>query len=508
MARWFLLLILLLTAFPAHASAQEGGDWTLPYRAAMLPDHVGDMAHFEQAPRYEITMTLHVTSTSATLTGQQTVTYTNRASAALTEIVFRLYPNLPSYGGQMDVSHIQVDGTAARPKLDATRSVLSIALPTPLEPGLSVTLDMEFSIEIQEGHDPLYAQFSYVDGVLALPNAYPVLSVYEETSGGWWRVTEHPQGDAVYSETAFYQVTLTAPEKLVIASSGSEVEMVENGDGSTTHHLIAPLMRDFYIAASDKYYVVMGEQDGITVSVYYYNDQEGASEAAAAGLQMTQDAVRIYNATFGPYPFSELDVVETPTTAGGIEYPGVFVVAANTWDEEQSFFEFVIAHEAAHEWWYSLVGNDQTLDPWMDEALAQYAVAVYIRDLEGADAYDAALEFYAEQYVAYISNGGEDTVIGLPVSAYNGSQYYYMVYEKGPLFYVALDDLYGYEMVIRMLQVYFEEYRYEITETDDMLASFEATLGQDLDSFFEEWVGAGPVGRYPSPPFRPLFGSL
>jgi len=490
MYRWFLLVILLLAVRPTHTYAQDGVDWT----AALLPDHVGDMANFEQAPHYEIELQLDVKRTSATITGQQTVTYTNRTAVKLTEIVFRLYPNLESYGGKMDVAHIQVDGGAASSKLDDTRSIMTVTLPNALEPGQSTTLGMEFSIELQEGCDPLYAQFSYVDGVLALPNAYPVLSVYEESSGGWWKVTEHPQGDAVYSETAFYEVTLTAPEKLVIASSGSEVETVENGDGSRTYHIVAPLMRDFYLAASEKYYVVMGEQDGVTIRMYYYNDQEGASEAAAAGLQMTQDAVRIYNAAFGAYPFSELDVVETPTTAGGIEYPGVFVVAASTWDEELSFFEFLIAHEAAHEWWYSLVGNDQTLDPWMDEALAQYAVAVYIRDLEGAEAYDAALEFYAEQYVAYISNGGEDAVIGLPVSAYNGSQYYYMVYEKGPLFYVALDDLYGYETVIRMLQVYFEEYRYEIAETDDMLASFEATLGQDLDSFFEEWVGAGPVG--------------
>ncbi len=83
-----------------------------------------------------------------------------------------------------------------------------------------------------------YASFpeAYLDGVLALPNAYPVLSVYEPGSG-WWQVTDHPQGDAVYSETAFYAVSVTAPSDLILAASGSEVDLSANDDGTLTQNL-------------------------------------------------------------------------------------------------------------------------------------------------------------------------------------------------------------------------------------------------------------------------------
>jgi aminopeptidase N len=39
-------------------------------------------------------------------------------------------------------------------------------------------------------------------------------------------------------------------------------------------------------------------------------------------------------------------------------------------------------HEAAHQWFYSTVGNDQARDPWLDEALASYAEFVQVGSLE------------------------------------------------------------------------------------------------------------------------------
>jgi aminopeptidase N len=475
-------------AWPGVVQAQEPDDWTAPYCPALLPDFVGDMAAHADAPRYLIDLNLDITPDQATLTGHQMVVYTNRTpGTSLDQVVFRLYPNLETYGGDMQVSHVNVDGVAVEPGLDETRSVLKVVLPTPLEPGAGVTLDMDFTITVYEGRERMYSQFSYLAGVLALPNAYPMLSVYEP-SQGWWQVTDHPQGDAVYSETAFYMVNVTAPPTLILAASGSEVEMIANADGTLTHRYVAPLMRDFALMASQNYVTLIGEQDGVTITLYYDPEFPESEAGARAGLQMTQDTVRIYNATYGRYPFTELDVVQTPTGAGGIEYPGLFVVASNIWDKDEAFFEFVIAHEAAHQWWYSLVGNDQTLDPWMDEALAQYSVAIYIRDLEGKEAYQAALDSYRTQYNGYISTNA-DQVIGQPVTAYPEDAYFYFVYQKGPLFYAALDETYGYENVVRMLQDYLAAYRYEVAEPDDLLNSFESTLGEDLDAIFEEWIG-------------------
>ena len=44
------------------------------------------------------------------LVGQQKVTVPNHTGQALGELVFRLYPNLPQFGGRMMVTSVQVDG--------------------------------------------------------------------------------------------------------------------------------------------------------------------------------------------------------------------------------------------------------------------------------------------------------------------------------------------------------------------------------------------------------------
>jgi aminopeptidase N len=488
------LLIVVMVSLLGVGQAGMQGDWSTPYLPALLPAFQGDMVEYAAAPRYTIDMTLTTTEQQADISGHQRVVYTNRLNdIALDTIVFRLYPNLESYGGQMAVSNVTVNETAVEPEQDDTGSVLTVPLPTPLNAGESATVDMDFSITIRADQLHLYGQFSYLDGVLALPNAYPVLSVYE-VDGGWWDVTDHPHGDAVYSETAFYTVTITAPDDLILATSGSEIDMVANSDSTITHSYVAPLMRDFAIMGSTHFVSLSNIQDGVAVTMYYDPNLSEASANAQAGLQMAMDSVRIYDGTFGQYPFAELDFVQTPTTAGGIEYPGLIVVAESAWDRNDEFFEFVIVHEAAHQWWYSLVGNDQTLDPWMDEALAQYSTAIYIGAQEGNNGYDGAISSFDQLYQDYIAQHG-DQVIGLPASGYlDDAAYFYLVYQKGPAFFGALATEYGYDTVQMMLRAYFEQYRYQIAEPEDMLDCFETTSGLDLNPIFDEWVGPMPVG--------------
>lgn len=474
------------------ARAQHPDDWTAPYVPALLPAYVGEMAAHADAPRYVIELALALTPEEATLTGAQTVRYTNRASVPLESVVFRLYPNLESYGGSMAVPAVRVGEQPVRATLDATLSVLTVPLPAPLEPGASVRLAMDFTATVTAGTVRHYAQYSYLDGVLALPNAYPVLSVCGP-GGAWWDETDHPDGDAVFSETAFYTVRLTAPADLIVAASGSEVDLAFNADGTLTHHYVAPLMRDFALFASLDYVGLAGEQDGTRINVYYDPAYPAALDTARAALTITQNAVRVYNATFGRYPFAELDVLQTPTNAGGIEYPGVFVIGVDVWNQADEFFKFVIAHEAAHQWWYSLVGNDQARHPWVDEALAQYSVALYIRDLEGEAAYYAALEAFRAAYEGYHATH-QDQPLTLPVAAYPGPAYFYMIYQKGPLFYAALDDVFGTERVTGALAELLAAHRYGIVTPPDVLAGLEASLETDLDGLYERWVGPVPVG--------------
>ena len=120
----------------------------------------------------------------------------------------------------------------------------------------------------------------------------------------------------------------------------------------------------------------------MTVNSYFLpGDEEGGRKA----LDWAAEALTIYQREFGAYPYRELDIVETATTAGGIEYPGLVVVASRLYSDpkRQTFFESATVHEVAHQWWYNVVGNDQVNHPWLDEALTQYATYRYFQGAYG-----------------------------------------------------------------------------------------------------------------------------
>ena len=193
-------VLALLAVVPAvHAQGGDQADWTALYRPALLPGFVGDMARHASAPRYDLDLTIAPGETETHVTGEARITVTNRHAAPLDTLVFRLYPNLPSYGGEMDVRAVTVDGAPVEPGLDDTRSVLTVPLPEPLMPGAAVRAGITYTITVLHDSFRLYGQFGYLDGVLALPNAYPMLAVYQPGEG-WWQVTAHPQGDVVFSE--------------------------------------------------------------------------------------------------------------------------------------------------------------------------------------------------------------------------------------------------------------------------------------------------------------------
>ncbi|WP_119070715.1 M1 family metallopeptidase [Aggregatilinea lenta] len=490
--------LLVCAPRPAHGQGGDAADWTADFRPAMRPAAQGDMLAHSTAPRYTIALDIAPGADETLVSGQQTVSYTNRLTTALDTIVFRLYPNLDSFGARMTVGDVTVEGVTVErvtiaPDLDATHTVLTVPLSDPLPPGESVTLSMPFAITITNDSRDLYGQFGVLDGVLALPEAYPVLSVYEP-GRGWWQETEHPLGDAVFSETAFYDVHVTAPAELILTASGSEIDLTSNDDGTLTHRFVAPLMRDFSLAASPHYVTLTGEQDGVLIRLLYDPAPEGTQTATQHALQVARDALRIYSELYGPYPFAELDIAQTPNSAGGLEYPGLIVLNGDVWAANTDYFTFLIVHEIAHQWWYSLVGNDQIRHPWIDEALAQYSVAQYILATEGEDAYAAALDSFRMQYEAFAATEG-DAPIGLPISAYpDQATYWAFIYQKGPAFFALLDEQYGRDAVISALRALFAADRYGIATPDGVRSMFEQTLGTDLDALFADWVGGFPVG--------------
>jgi aminopeptidase N len=244
-------------------------------------------------------------------------------------------------------------------------------------------------------------------------------------------------------------------------------------------------MRDFYVAMSADYEVVGQEVGGTRVNSYYRSGQDAGGELA---LTYATDALRVFSQRFGPYPYTELDVVATPTNAGGIEYPGAIVIAQGLYEQEGGFFELATAHEVAHQWWYGLVGNDQLDEPWLDEALTNYSAYLYYQETAGSETADFVKNRVFEGAYRAVREDGRDRSVAGPVSSFNQEEYGAIVYGKGPLFFDALRDRVGEDAFFSALQVYLGSHRYGVAYPEDLIVAFEEASGQEIDDLYQFWI--------------------
>jgi hypothetical protein len=466
---------------PVSTPVVDMADLSL-YRPALRPEFAADVEAVPHATRYFIQVALTPGETPI-LTGVERVRYTNTEAVPLDALYFRLYPNLPGYGGVMTVERVVLNGTPVEAAPEAEGSALRVPLDPPLDPGDTIDLTLWFREILPTGASAGYGVFAFTDGVYALAGFYPTLPVYDDE--GWNVEVAPPYGDATFTDAAFYRVRLTVPADLTVVTSGSTLETLDNGDGTRTWVAVAGPMRDFYVAMSADYQAISQEVDGTRVNSYYRSAQAPGGELA---LQYAIEALLIFNQRFGPYPYAELDLVATPTDAGGIEYPGAIVVAQGLYDEAGGVFELATAHEVAHQWWYGLVGNDQLDEPWLDESLTNYSTYLYY---EGTDSRSRAdfikQRVFREPYRA-VQEDGRDRGVAGPVASFSERDYGAIVYGKGPLFFDAVRAQLGDEAFFAALRAYLEAHRYGVAYPDELIAAFEDTSGQQIDDLYEFWI--------------------
>jgi len=419
------------------------------------------------------------------VTGTEEVRYTNTETVSLNEIHLRLFPNI--LGGEMQVTNLQVDGQSTSPQYALENSLMIVPFSTVLEPGQSIVLKMNFAVTVPQEVELNYGVLAYYDEVLALAHAYPMICVYDDE--GWNAEIPPQDGDVTYADAAFYLVHITAPKGLTLVTSGQRLSSDEAGQFQTMNVASGPA-RDFYLVASPIFEEVTQKFGEVTIHSYARKDFVNGAQFA---LDVASKALDVFSKRYAPYPYTELDIVATPTLALGIEYPGMIAITNRIYDVSGEYrgsptivyLESSVAHEVGHQWFYNLVGDDQLDDPWLDESLTQFATLQYYTDLygaEGADGFRASLE---ERW-ARVENA--KIPIGLPVADYNGAEYSAIVYGRGPLFFVAVKDAMGSLAFDAFLKDYTETLSWNIATPEIMQILAEKHCACDLDAIFAEWV--------------------
>lgn len=448
--------------------------------SALIPAERDALAALENAPRY--VLNVNVDFDALTVSGTADVLYTNNETTALEALFFRLYPNARHYEeGETRIDAVNVDAVSVDWRFEDDKgTILRVPLPAPLAPGTQTRVQIAFQVTVPRRSD----RFGYDQGVMSLGHWYPMLAVYDDE--GWNLDPYVALGDAFYSDVAFFTVHVTAPEDVVIAATGVQVGRVLHRPPRATVVYASGPTRDFALALSRDYETTSTQVGDTTVTAYYW---PGHEEGGQQALQVAADALTVYNARFGPYPYTELDVAETAFTVlgspGGMEFPGVVFISSEFYRPDSLFaadMAVVVAHEVAHQWWYGVVGNNQVDEPWLDESFATYASILYAQETQ--DPLVAEAVFWSQAVLPYqlVQMLGDDGPVQSSLLDYEGDliTYQALVYSKGALFLARLREQLGDEMFFALLSRHYQMHKYGLLAADDFRRSL-ASLG-DADA--------------------------
>jgi aminopeptidase N len=292
-----------------------------------------------------------------------------------------------------------------------------------------------------------------------------------------------------YADASFFLVKVTAPNDLILVTSGKLIATSESGEMRTLSVASGPA-RDFYLVASPNYEEISRTVGEVTIRSYAPAGDQKGSEMA---LDVSERAIEGFSARYAPYPYTEMDIVSTPTLALGIEYPGMIAITSRIYDVDQDYrgvpasiyMESTVAHEVGHQWFYALVGDDQLDDPWLDESLTQFATLQYFADEYGPNGEEG---FRDSLEARWDSVNRAEIPIGLPVADYSGQEYSAIVYGRGPLFFVALREEMGTETFDAFIKEYTETLAWEIATPEFLQSLAEKHCACELDELFQEWV--------------------
>lgn len=428
-------------------------------------------------PALEVHLELDLTNPRL-VRGRQEVRVANDAAEGWDDLVFHLFPTL--LGAGFEIERLTLDGRAQEPRLEADGTRLRVGLEPSLAPGDAAVVALDYLLRVPTDAPRNYGILAYRQGVLSLAHPYALLAA--RGPGGWDLDAPAPHGDLAFAESGSYRLRVVAPRDWTVAAGGRELGSRDEGDAVARHYVAGPA-RDLYLAASGRYRTLEGRAGAIRLRLHHLPGQEAAARAA---LDAAAAALEIFAARYGPYPYRELELAAIETEALGVEFPGLVALASSLLDEGPSpTLERTVAHEVAHQWFYGLVGSDQASEPWLDEALSQYATLRYLGDRYGP----AAAEGFAAGLDARWERVGRRAVpIGLPATAYDEREYGAIVYGLGPLVLLRLEERLGEEAFTRLLREYVSRHAFGVATGADLRALLEAGCGCDLGGFFAEWI--------------------
>ena len=302
----------------------------------------------------------------------------------------------------------------------------------------------------------------------------------------WW-----PNKDHMYDEVDSMLISVNVPKGLMNISNGRLKKIEEFEDTNTYHWYVSNPINNYgvninigdYVEFSEVYEGEKGKLDMI-----YYVLRDNIERAKT----QFKDAVKMMDAFeywFGPYPFYEdsFKIVEVPYLGmehqSSITYGNKYMkgylgrdLSRTGWGLK---FDYIIIHEAGHEWFANNITYKDIADMWIHESFTTYSENLFLDYHYGKEA--------SSEYVigtrAGISNSAP------MIGPYDVNQRGSDIYNKGANVLHTIRQIANsdekWRMILRGLN---KDFYHQTVETKQIENYISDKMGYDLSAFFDQYL--------------------
>ena len=303
------------------------------------------------------------------------------------------------------------------------RTVFRVPLPREVAPGEEVSVNLTWESLIPR----VRRRTGIKDDFLMMSHWFPKLGVFEGERG--WNCHRFHQNSEFFADYGTYDVTLNLPERFADVDKDGKVTAKVGASGGLAEpprveqeRLIVrylaptqadrgrmdpitqtqPVLHGFAWTADPEYRIHEERFVFADWAEKYHTEVQAAAIAFRKPLEQirlrdvqvtvliqpehegqwrrhyeaTAAALFFYGLWWGEYPYERVTVVDPAwgaRAAGGMEYPTLFTAGTSRFTSPSMHRpEGVTVHEAGHQFWYGLVGNNEYEAAWLDEGLNSY----------------------------------------------------------------------------------------------------------------------------------------
>ena len=496
--------------------------------------------YWQNKADYNIAVTLD--TIVQTISGVETITYTNNSPDNLDYLWFELGQNLfkaGSRGSYVQKVPSSTDGfifksvkilsgnSSSEANYLVSDTRMQIRLDQPLGArGGQIKVRIEYSFQISDKQFRTGRVTTKRGTIYDVAQWYPRLCVYDDLRG--WNTLPYLGNGEFYCEYGDFDYSITLPWNMIVAGSGELVNpeevltkkeilrLKQAGTSDKTLYIIRPEevgsltsrpvqkglltwhfkisnSRDVAWAASRAYIWdaarinLPGGKSASAMSVY--PAESSGDDLWNRSTEYLKYSVEHFSKRWFSYPYPVAFNVAGPV--GGMEYPGLSFCSWRARNARGLYM--VTAHETGHNWFPMTVGSDERRFPLMDEGFNTF-IDIYAQDDFNNEEfgpkrdgeYDPKGENPARDIVPYLISPDAQSIMNL--ADVQGQATHTLSYYKTSLgLVIAREYILGPERFDYAFREYIRRWAFKHPAPTDFFRLMNNATGEDLTWFWNEW---------------------